>query len=524
MGSTKYCIDATQDDGSIGRLINHRDPGNIKPVKYGLRSNIGVYFVAIKPIKLGEELFWNYNDQNPEARQSNPWLKKTSHAAKEPESSLLPACQIVFDVGSKLENSYTDGVVVNMNDYLTLRIEMAANIGQKPTMEDVIQCKGIFANGEFVLSACVFDGHGGSNAAHYASTNLIKNIISENDSDGLLGLNGLRNAFEITNNNMKADYRTWPKSKKGGPSTSGTTATVLLLSKENYSLGYVGDSKLFTFSRAKTPKLYCQIIPHNLQNAGEIQRVCRDGGFIDVRRNNYTLCVTVKDQPVSLNMTRSLGNFWSYTSKGNYAISSVAKKIVRKYTTPPKSFPMKQPGAMKTTEKKSHVRKLFPESHTMGVSCSPPITPLSELPESDKNKKTELPTGVLIVQEMSDAARNDKEALSKQLIPESPPLVTDNQSKTDSTGRKHGKLGRFVSKPKEERKPRPPYIYTGYKRKPADFSPPRTRKATQTNTKTTKINFPRKCSKPLTLKFPFNKSKGKQRKTRLSSSTSEESE
>jgi serine/threonine protein phosphatase PrpC len=89
---------------------------------------------------------------------------------------------------------------------MTIRVEMSANKGSRRHMEDVVQCKGIYINGKFILAACVFDGHGGKDAARYASVHLVDNILNDNDPDGPLGKDGSRNGFEITHTRMETEY------------------------------------------------------------------------------------------------------------------------------------------------------------------------------------------------------------------------------------------------------------------------------------------------------------------------------
>lgn len=69
-----FCIDASKDDGSFGRLINHsRSQANIQPKA---RTDIpGIYFVAKRDICVGEQLLYDYGDRNPANIAKFPWLK-----------------------------------------------------------------------------------------------------------------------------------------------------------------------------------------------------------------------------------------------------------------------------------------------------------------------------------------------------------------------------------------------------------------------------------------------------------------
>ena len=71
-----WAIDATKEDGTLGRLINHSKRNkNIKPV---VRNNNGypdVYFVVLKDINKDEELVYDYGDNSKISQQNFPWLK-----------------------------------------------------------------------------------------------------------------------------------------------------------------------------------------------------------------------------------------------------------------------------------------------------------------------------------------------------------------------------------------------------------------------------------------------------------------
>lgn len=73
----RWAIDATKDDNSVGRLINHskRFP-NIKPQVADKRGKPYVYFVAISDIPEDCELLYDYGDKDRDAIQSFPWLRQ----------------------------------------------------------------------------------------------------------------------------------------------------------------------------------------------------------------------------------------------------------------------------------------------------------------------------------------------------------------------------------------------------------------------------------------------------------------
>ena len=73
----RWAIDATKEDGTVGRLINHsRLLQNIKPVVGVINEIPYVYFVAIRNIFKGEELLYDYSDQSTTSKKAFPWLRK----------------------------------------------------------------------------------------------------------------------------------------------------------------------------------------------------------------------------------------------------------------------------------------------------------------------------------------------------------------------------------------------------------------------------------------------------------------
>ena len=72
-----FSIDATQDNGRIGRLINHsRDSANsvVRSVKIGEIARLCLF--ANQDISAGEEITYDYNDRRQDVLKSFPWLAK----------------------------------------------------------------------------------------------------------------------------------------------------------------------------------------------------------------------------------------------------------------------------------------------------------------------------------------------------------------------------------------------------------------------------------------------------------------
>jgi SET domain-containing protein len=73
--SDVYCIDANESTG-FGRKINHSK--KLRNVKTEIvEANIGhprLFFRAIRDIKIGEQLFYDYGERDREILRNFPWL------------------------------------------------------------------------------------------------------------------------------------------------------------------------------------------------------------------------------------------------------------------------------------------------------------------------------------------------------------------------------------------------------------------------------------------------------------------
>lgn len=72
----RYCIDATEEDNSIGRIINHSiNNANVKAKSAVVDGTPRLFFIATKDIARGEELLVDYGDRRKDVMEENPWLK-----------------------------------------------------------------------------------------------------------------------------------------------------------------------------------------------------------------------------------------------------------------------------------------------------------------------------------------------------------------------------------------------------------------------------------------------------------------
>ena len=69
-------IDATEDDGSLGRLINHsRRSPNVVMKTHVVEGEPRVVFVACREIAVGEEITYDYGERRKAFLDRNPWLR-----------------------------------------------------------------------------------------------------------------------------------------------------------------------------------------------------------------------------------------------------------------------------------------------------------------------------------------------------------------------------------------------------------------------------------------------------------------
>lgn len=71
----QYCIDATQETGRFGRLVNHsRKAPNCIPKVFTLNDEPRVILVARHDIEKDTELLYDYGDRCKESFKNHPWL------------------------------------------------------------------------------------------------------------------------------------------------------------------------------------------------------------------------------------------------------------------------------------------------------------------------------------------------------------------------------------------------------------------------------------------------------------------
>lgn len=75
-GGMRWCVDATRENNSKGRLINHsRENCNLAAKAEIVDGEKKLNFVSVCDIPKGAELLFDYNDRRSSATKAFPWLK-----------------------------------------------------------------------------------------------------------------------------------------------------------------------------------------------------------------------------------------------------------------------------------------------------------------------------------------------------------------------------------------------------------------------------------------------------------------
>lgn len=67
-------IDATEETGKLGRLVNHSRNGNLVTKTVAVNGQPHLILVAKNDIKPGVELTYDYGDRSKESLTHHPWL------------------------------------------------------------------------------------------------------------------------------------------------------------------------------------------------------------------------------------------------------------------------------------------------------------------------------------------------------------------------------------------------------------------------------------------------------------------
>ncbi|XP_017268196.1 protein phosphatase 1D-like isoform X1 [Kryptolebias marmoratus] len=189
----------------------------------------------------------------------------------------------------------------------------------------------------------VFDGHGGREAAHFASEHLwdlLKRQRGFWSKDHGEVCAALRKGFVACHHAMWKELPEWPKTITGLPSTSGTTASVIVIRGVHMYVAHVGDSAVVVGAKENDADITLQALEitqdHKPELPKERERIERLGGSVmkksgvnrvvwkrpRLTHNGPVRRSTVIDQIPFLAVARSLGDLWSYDFySGEFVVS-----------------------------------------------------------------------------------------------------------------------------------------------------------------------------------------------------------
>ncbi|XP_061608164.1 protein phosphatase, Mg2+/Mn2+ dependent, 1Db isoform X2 [Phyllopteryx taeniolatus] len=189
----------------------------------------------------------------------------------------------------------------------------------------------------------VFDGHGGREAAHFAREHLwdlLKRQRGFWSKDHSEVCAALRKGFIACHHAMWKQLPEWPKTITGLPSTSGTTASVIVIRGAHMYVAHVGDSAVVVGVKGNESDITLQALEvtqdHKPELPKEKERIERLGGSVmkksgvnrvvwkrpRLTHNGPVRRSTVIDQIPFLAVARSLGDLWSYDFySGEFVVS-----------------------------------------------------------------------------------------------------------------------------------------------------------------------------------------------------------
>lgn len=209
----------------------------------------------------------------------------------------------------------------------SLRIYHDKNMGMRKYMEDEITVISGTYDQIPTTYLGVFDGHGGREAAIYARDHLFDNLKTQPgffDTNPEKVKEAIREGFLKTHWDMFKIVETWPKRKDGHNSTSGTTATVVILRANKIYVAHVGDSAAVLAQKKNNQYVAEELTEdHKPESVKEKSRIENLGGHVASTKGvprviwkravKQALNITPRYEYVPfLAVSRALGDFWSY--------------------------------------------------------------------------------------------------------------------------------------------------------------------------------------------------------------------
>ncbi|XP_051965812.1 protein phosphatase, Mg2+/Mn2+ dependent, 1Da [Xyrauchen texanus] len=213
---------------------------------------------------------------------------------------------------------------------------------QQASMRSARPSKNIRRPRDMALFA-VFDGHGGPDAARFARDHLWDHIKKQRgfwlkDDDEVCA--ALRKGFISCHHAMWKKLPEWPKTVTGLPSTSGTTASIVVIRHDRMYVAHVGDSAVVLGVQDDPSDGFIRAVEitqdHKPELPKERERIEGLGGSV-IKKSGVNRVVwkrprlthngpvrrsTVIDKIPFLAVARALGDLWSYDFySGEFVVS-----------------------------------------------------------------------------------------------------------------------------------------------------------------------------------------------------------
>ncbi|TMS14470.1 protein phosphatase 1D isoform X2 [Larimichthys crocea] len=234
-------------------------------------------------------------------------------------------------------------VAVESRPVSAMWVESLSNEDGAPPASDAKVAERVVDTRRSVAFFAVFDGHGGREAAHFARENLwdlLKRQRGFWSKDHGEVCAALRKGFIACHHAMWKELPEWPKTITGLPSTSGTTASVIVIRGVHMYVAHVGDSAVVVGVKENDSDITLQALEvtqdHKPELPKEKERIERLGGSVmkksgvnrvvwkrpRLTHNGPVRRSTVIDQIPFLAVARSLGDLWSYDFySGEFVVS-----------------------------------------------------------------------------------------------------------------------------------------------------------------------------------------------------------
>ncbi|XP_053563325.1 protein phosphatase 1D [Bombina bombina] len=212
----------------------------------------------------------------------------------------------------------------------------------KPAKAGKGTANGVTTKKQSIAFFAVYDGHGGREAAHFARDHLwgfLKKQRGFMSKDSEEVCAAIRKGFVSCHHAMWKKLPEWPKTMTGLPSTSGTTASVVIIRGNKMYVAHVGDSGVvlgFQHNSKDIVRAVEVTQDHKPELPRERERIEGLGGSVinksgvnrvvwkrpRLTHNGPVRRSTVIDQIPFLAVARALGDLWSYDFySGEFVVS-----------------------------------------------------------------------------------------------------------------------------------------------------------------------------------------------------------